>query len=90
MASHLKNLNTLTKAISDPAALYVSPENVLSDQRLNDAEKFKILDSWALDQKRLMESEEENMTQISGERISAAAMFQKIKDVMRELPEQNT
>lgn len=75
----------IAKAISDPARIYGVPDNVLNDVRLGADEKRVILESWALDQKRLMESEDENMTQASGGRPSAAALYQDIQAACRKL-----
>jgi len=50
------------EAIRDPRKVYGVPANVLNDARLSNTEKRVILESWALDQERLLESEAENMT----------------------------
>jgi hypothetical protein len=74
------------KAVSgDPASIYGTPAHVLSDSRLNDDQKRVILESWALDQRRLMESEDENMPQVYGGRPSAAALYQDILKACRKL-----
>lgn len=75
----------IDKALGDPARIYGVPANVLTDIRLNDEQKRTILDSWALDQRRLMESEEENMTQVPGGRPSAATLYQDILAAQRTL-----
>ena len=72
-------------ALGDPAKVFGTPRNVLGDARLNDAQKRKILESWALDQRRLMESEDENMPQVRNGRPSAAALYQDILKACRQL-----
>lgn len=73
------------KAVSDPAKIYGVPAHVLSDARLSTEQKRVILESWALDQRRLMESEDENMTQVKGSRSSAATQYQDIMSALRTL-----
>jgi hypothetical protein len=46
----------------DPTRFYERPSDVLADERLEPAQKRRILESWALDAERLSESESENMT----------------------------
>lgn len=75
------------KAVADPAQIYGVPAHVLSDSQLTTDQKRTILDSWALDQRRLMESEDENMTQIPGGKPSAAALYQDILEGIRKLDE---
>jgi len=77
--------DAIDKAIGDPARVYGVPANVLNDIRLNDDQKRVILESWALDQRRLMESEEENMPQVEGGRPSAASLYQDIQAACRTL-----
>ncbi|MBI1301906.1 MAG: hypothetical protein GC137_09660 [Alphaproteobacteria bacterium] len=55
------NQNILEQAIKDPAAIYEKPYDVVCDNRTTLEEKKKILQSWELDQKRLMTAEAENM-----------------------------
>jgi hypothetical protein len=45
----------------DPTRFYEQPSEVLADERLDQAQKRRILESWALDAQRLSESEAENM-----------------------------
>lgn len=77
--------DVIDKALGDPARIYGVPANVLTDTRLNEDQKRTILDSWALDQRRLMESEEENMTQVPDGRPSAATLYQDILAAQRNL-----
>jgi hypothetical protein len=49
------------KAIDDPSRAFSSPGEVV-DSALPRQEKIKILRSWELDARRLLESAEENMT----------------------------
>lgn len=79
--------DVVEKAVSDPARIYGVPAHVISDAQLSTEQKRTILDSWALDQRRLMESEDENMTQTPGGRPSAAALYQEILESIRKLDE---
>lgn len=45
----------------DPTRFYQQPNDVLADERLDPAQKRRILESWVLDAERLSESEAENM-----------------------------
>lgn len=49
------------KAIDDPSRAFSSPREVVESE-LPREEKIKILRSWELDARRLLESAEENMT----------------------------
>jgi len=49
------------KAIDDPSRAFSSPREVVESE-LPREEKIKILQSWELDARRLLESAEENMT----------------------------
>lgn len=51
----------IQNAINNPAQFYRSPIEVSMDRRLNHQEKNKVLDSWELDMKSLLTSEDENM-----------------------------
>lgn len=75
----------IDQALGDPASVYGVPANVLNDLRLSDAQKRTILENWALDQRRLMESEAENMTQVPGGRPTAATLYQDIQAARRNL-----
>lgn len=83
--NYSKQSDLVAKALKDPGAIYGAPGNVLNDTRLNAEEKHAILESWALDQRRLMESEDENMTQVPGGRPSAASLYQDILAADRKL-----
>jgi hypothetical protein len=85
MASMHEDSKKADRAINDPGALYLLPENVLYDARLTNAEKIKILESWAYDLERLMEAEGENMVQVPGGGISNAVLYQKIKEIIRSI-----
>jgi hypothetical protein len=52
----------------DPSRFYEQPSDVLADERLDQAQKRRVLESWALDAQRLSESEGENMTGRATER----------------------
>lgn len=51
----------LDKAVTQPWSVYNEPEEVLADDRLSDAEKRRVLESWERDARELAVAEEENM-----------------------------
>jgi hypothetical protein len=52
---------TFDQALKDPATFYVSPQNILLDQGLTDAQKIQLLRRWEYDERELAVAEEENM-----------------------------
>lgn len=72
------------QAISDPTRVYKSPEEVALDTRLSREEKIKILDNWALDQKRLLSSQAEHMGDeaITGSTANMLQDISKIRDAL--------
>tara|TARA_B100001989_G_scaffold251684_1_gene231500 strand:- start:3220 stop:3486 length:267 start_codon:yes stop_codon:yes gene_type:complete len=84
------NKNILDQAIKNPSEVYRKPEDVISDIHTTYKEKIKILDSWELDQNRLLESESENMPE-DHETEKAAIMLQEISKTKNKLmhPEKN-
>ena len=76
--------NFASEAIKDPANIYTTPDEVLKDKRLNQEEKTKVLESWALDQERMMTSESENMDD-SNHDPDPAEMLQKISEVQQQV-----
>lgn len=73
------------EAIRDPMKIYGVPENVLKDDRLLESQKRVILESWALDQQRLLESTEENMTPSPKARNAPEEMLRDIVAAQRKL-----
>lgn len=51
----------LEKALLDPAAVYIEPENLLNEEGLTREEKIAILQRWEFDARELSVAEEENM-----------------------------
>jgi len=51
----------IEKAVAQPGAVFKTPEAVLVDSRLSDAEKRRVLESWERDARELSVAEEENM-----------------------------
>ncbi len=49
------------KAVAQPWKLYDKPEDVLADDKLNDTQKRRLLESWEQDARELAVAEEENM-----------------------------
>lgn len=83
---HTDNEALIAKAVSDPVAMYGTPDAVLSDTRLDEQQKAKILQSWELDQKRLLTSEAENMIAPNPKiRPPASETLQAIKSALRKL-----
>lgn len=58
--------SVVNKAIADPSRMFPNPSAVLEAKDLSKEEKVKVLQSWELDAKRLLESADENMTDESG------------------------
>ena len=73
------------QAIRDPMKMYGVPDNVLKDERLRESDKKVILESWALDQQRLLESTEENMTPSPKAKNSPEEMLRDIQAAARSL-----
>ena len=55
------NNTVVDKAISDPLRVFKTPTEVLDAEELTTEEKIKILESWELDARRLINSAGENM-----------------------------
>jgi len=68
------------KAIDDPSRAFSSPREVV-ESKLPREEKIKILQSWELDARRLLESAEENMTGGEKDRLP------EIQGALRQLQE---
>lgn len=79
-----KSKKIVGHAIEDPEKLYKSPESVLADSRLTQAEKDKILHSWEQDQFALLRAEEENMPS-KNNAPSPEDMLDKIKKAEKVL-----
>ena len=67
------------KALKDPALVYRSPQEVLSDKQLNDSQRLQVLKRWELDQRELEVAQEEGMT--GGE----TSMLHEILEAMEKL-----
>ncbi len=65
------------KAIADPSRMFPSPSAVLEAGDLSRAEKIKVLQSWELDARRLLESADENMTDERGREHNQLPEIQK-------------
>ena len=66
------------KAIDDPSRAFASPREVVESE-LPREEKIKILRSWELDARRLLESAEENM--IGGEKDRLPEIQRALRDL---------
>lgn len=66
------------KAVDDPSRAFGSPRAVVESE-LPREEKIKILQSWELDARRLLESAEENMT--GGEKDRLPEIQRALRDL---------
>jgi len=66
------------KAVDDPSRAFGSPREVVESE-LPREEKIKILRSWELDARRLLESAEENMT--GGEKDRLPEIQRALRDL---------
>lgn len=69
----------VSAAIKDPSQIYDSPQAVVEDTEISEAEKLKILTSWELDQIRLLDSETENM----GENIENERSAKRLQSIQK-------
>lgn len=69
------------KAIDDPSLAFNSPREVVESD-LPREEKIKILRSWELDQRRLLESAEENMA--GGEKDRLPEVLRALRELGAE------
>lgn len=51
----------INKVMLNPAGAFKDPEELMASAEFNNAEKIKILESWAYDIQELEKAEEENM-----------------------------
>lgn len=68
-------------ALENPSRVYRAPADVLRDTTLDDTTRRRILEGWALDERRLMVSTEENMAGGRANRLGA------VMRALRELDE---
>jgi hypothetical protein len=61
----------LERAVIEPSSVYATPEDVLADSRLDDADKRRVLESWERDARELAVAEEENMAGGEPNRLGA-------------------
>jgi hypothetical protein len=69
--------SVVNKAIADPSRMFPNPTAVLEANDLSKEEKIKVLQSWELDAKRLLESADENMTDERGREGNQLPEIQK-------------
>ena len=70
------NAKNANKAIDDPSLAFSSPRQVVESE-LPREEKIKILKSWELDARRLLESAEENMAGGEKDRLPEVFLYRK-------------
>jgi hypothetical protein len=58
--------SVVNAAIADPSRMFPNPMAVVETSELSHEEKIRVLRSWELDAKRLLESADENMTDERG------------------------
>ena len=85
MGQRFDGESLIEQAIRDPMKMYGVSANVLRDERLKDSEKRIVLESWALDQERLMESEAENMTPSPKAKNAPSEMLREIRAAEEQL-----
>jgi hypothetical protein len=69
--------SVVNEAIADPSRMFPSPMAVVESNDLSREEKIEVLRSWELDAKRLLESDEENMTDERGRERNQLPEIQK-------------
>ena len=69
--------SVVNEAIADPSRMFPNPLAVLEANDLSREEKIKVLQSWELDAKRLLESADENMTDERGRERNQLPEIQK-------------
>ena len=73
----------LDKAISDPAAVFTAPEDVVLDTRLNLSEKLEVLKRWAHDADLLAVAESEGMG--GGEPAMQSRVLKALGEIEQQL-----
>ncbi|WP_119272041.1 hypothetical protein [Taklimakanibacter deserti] len=58
--------SVVNEAIADPSRMFPNPMAVVEAKDLSREEKIKVLQNWELDAKRLLESDDENMSDERG------------------------
>lgn len=71
-------------ALENPSRVYRTPDDVLRDPTLDDATRRRILEGWALDERRLMVSTEENMAGGPAHRLGAVMVALRRLDAERD------
>jgi hypothetical protein len=74
----------ITECVINPEKFYKTPESVLSDNRLTQAQKDKILQCWEQEEIALMRAEGENMTPKT-DAPAPVEMLEKIKKAEKTL-----
>lgn len=83
----MKNHKALIKkAMKDPAEAYKTPESVLDDTELSDAEKLALLENWQNEVQQILNSEAENMHPDMA-KASEAELLQQISQALEKLNE---
>lgn len=58
--------SVVNEAIADPSRMFPNPMAVVEAKDLSRDEKIKVLQNWELDARRLLESDDENMSDERG------------------------
>lgn len=77
-------MTDLEKALASPATVFEKPEDVAAAVDLDDEQKRRVLDQWALDLRELMVATGENMGPASGAGNSAD-LLQRVERLLREM-----
>lgn len=78
--------SVVNRAIADPSRMFPHPSAVLEAKDLSRNEKIKVLQSWELDAKRLLESADENMTDERGRERNQLPEIQRALRVLDNEP----
>ena len=82
--------SVVNEAIADPSRMFPNPLAVLEASDLSREEKIKVLQSWELDAKRLLESADENMTDERGRERNQLPEIQKALRTLQVEPATST
>jgi hypothetical protein len=81
--------SVVNEAIADPSRMFPNPTAVLNADNLSREEKIKVLENWALDAKRLLESADENMTDQRGRERNQLPEIHKALRALNVAPAQD-
>jgi hypothetical protein len=86
MTSNDDTRSKLERALSDPSAVFDSPEDVVRAAELSDAEKLSVLERWEADARLLQIATEENMGDDGGD---DGLLLQRVREAITGLGASN-